>query len=177
MVPLNILFANLNKLKWSFYLTIILASSFNILKSLKSAKRFGKLIFRKLLNIPAQCSLMLYFHSHTHDDCDHNMMIIDHPQFKKHNDPPQFCAKRQSALLLLLPQLSSSGLPAIFDDRHHMVAVIKHIIWLFHWGHWMFCIFFTLFVKDMYTSDYACFTLTLSFQHHVCVLWRDSWCH
>ena len=40
-----------------------------------------------------------------------------------------------------------------------------------------FAIFFTLFVKDMYTSDYACFTLTLSFQHHVCVLWRDSWCH
>ena len=51
MVPLNILFANLNRLKSSFYLTIILASSFNILKSLKSAKRFGKLIFRKLLNI------------------------------------------------------------------------------------------------------------------------------
>ena len=67
-----------------FLLDYYFGQFFQYFESLKSAKRFGKLIFRKLLNIPVQCSLMLYFHSHTHDDCDHNMMmIIEHPQFKK----------------------------------------------------------------------------------------------
>ena len=169
MVPLNILFANLNKLKWSFYLTIILASSFNILKSLKSAKRFGKLIFRKLLNIyqfnAAWCytsilTLMMivittWWWSSTILNLKNTMILLN---FVQRGNLRCFCcchscrhlASSQYLMTVIIWCRSSS------ISYDYFIEVIE-------------CFAFFHTVCQRYT-DYARFTLTLSFQHNVCIM-------